>query len=108
MISKDKLKQVLIEQRISILNKELGLERNVLDLVGKKIKLPHVVVITGLRRSGKSTLLRQIINKHYSDEDFYYINFEDERLFNFKAENFNLIYETLMELFGDKKTFFID
>ncbi|MEW5897018.1 MAG: ATP-binding protein [Nanoarchaeota archaeon] len=108
MISKDKLKQTLIEQRGAILQKPLGVERTILNFIGKKAKLPHVVVLTGLRRSGKSTLLRQLMKKHYADQDFYYISFEDERLFNFKAEDFNILYETLVELFGEKKTFFID
>ena len=108
MISKDKLKQTLIEQREVILQKPLGIERTILKFIGKKAKLPHIVVLTGLRRSGKSTLLRQLMKKHYDDKDFYYISFEDERLFNFKAEDFNVIYEILVELFGEKKTFFID
>jgi len=108
MISKDKLKQTLIEQRETILQRDLGIERTILKFIEKKAKLPHVVVLTGLRRSGKSTLLRQLIKKQYDDKNFYYINFEDERLFNFKAEDFNIIYETLVELFGEKKTFFID
>ena len=108
MIMKDKLKQTLIEQRETILQKQIGIERTILKYIEKKAKLPHVVVLTGLRRSGKSTLLRQLIKKQYNDKDFYYVNFEDERLFNFKAEDFNIIYETLVELFGEKKTFFID
>src|SRR3989338_8455181 len=108
MIMKDKLKHTLIEQRETILQKQIGIERTILKYIEKKAKLPHVVVLTGLRRSGKSTLLRQLIKKQYNDKDFYYVNFEDERLFNFKAEDFNIIYETLVELFGKKKTFFLD
>jgi len=108
MISKDKLKQILVEQRETILQRDAGIERTILKFIEKKAKLPHAVVLTGLRRSGKSTLLRQLIKKHYGDKDFYYISFEDERLFNFKAEDFNIIYEALVELFGERKTFFID
>ncbi|HLD89192.1 MAG TPA: ATP-binding protein [Candidatus Nanoarchaeia archaeon] len=108
MISEDQLKQALVEQRDAILQKPFGVERTILKSLEQKAKLPHVVVLTGLRRSGKSTLLRQLIKNQYKDEDFYYINFEDERLFNFPAENFNMIYEVLVELFGEKKTFFID
>jgi len=52
--------------------------------------------------------LRQIIDKYYNNSDFYYINFEDERLFNFNAQDFNNIYESLIELFGKHNTFFID
>jgi len=108
MLSEEQIKQILVMQRETILNKKYGIERTVLKEVETKIKLPHVVVLTGLRRSGKSTLLRQLIKKHYHDEDFYYINFEDERLFNFPANEFNNLYEALINLFGKKKTFFID
>ena len=108
MIDKEQIKQILVDQRAVILNKSFGIERNILSEIKKKIKLPHIIVLTGLRRVGKSTLLRQIIKKYYADKDFYYISFEDERLFNFKANNFNVLYETLVELFGEKKTFFID
>ena len=108
MLSEDEIKEILIKQRETILKKNYGVERSVLKEVESKIKLPHVIVLTGLRRSGKSTLLRQLIKKHYHDEDFYYINFEDERLFNFPANEFNKLYETLVGLYGQKKTFFLD
>ena len=108
MLSEAEIKEILVRQRETILNKKYGIERTVLKEVESKIKLPHVVVLTGLRRSGKSTLLRQLIKKHYKDEDFYYINFEDERLFNFPADEFNRLYEALTGLYGKKKTFFVD
>ena len=108
MLSKEELKRVLISQREAILKKPTGIEREVLSSVEKKIKLPHILVITGIRRSGKSTLLRQIIKRFYNDEDFYYINFEDERLLDFDAKDFDKVYETLIELFGEQKTFFLD
>jgi len=108
MVSEEQMKEVLIRQRQIILNKEYGIERTALKEIEAKSKIPHVVVLTGLRRSGKSTLLRQLISKQYKDKDFYYINFEDERLFNFPASEFNKLYEVLISLFGAQKTFFID
>lgn len=108
MLSESEIKEILVKQRETILNKRYGIERDVLKEVESKIKLPHVVVLTGLRRSGKSTLLRQLIKKDYRDEDFYYLNFEDERLFNFPANEFNRLYEALVSLYGQKKTFFLD
>ncbi|MFA5019559.1 MAG: ATP-binding protein [Candidatus Pacearchaeota archaeon] len=108
MLSEEQIKEILVKQRETILNKKYGIERTILKEIESKIKLPHVIVLTGLRRSGKSTLLRQLIKKQYKDEDFYYINFEDERLFNFPANEFNKLYETLVSLFGKKKTFFLD
>jgi len=108
MVSDEQLREILTEQREAFLRKPLGVERGVVLEVEGRLKLPQVLVLTGLRRSGKSTLLRQIVKKHYSDKEFYYINFEDERLFNFPASEFNRIYEALLGLFGKKKTFFID
>ena len=108
MSNKDQYKYILADQRAAILKKPLGIERSILSEIDKTINLPHVVVISGLRRVGKSTLMRQIIQKYYDDQRFYYINFEDERLFKFQAEDFNLLYEALIELYGEQKTFFID
>ena len=107
-MNKELLKQILLEQREVILNKDFGIERQVLADLSEKVKLPFVHIITGIRRCGKSTLLRQIIKRYFNDSDFYYINFEDERLFNFKAQNFNDLFEILVELFSRKSTFFID
>ena len=108
MLSEEEIKEILARQREIMLNKDYGIERTALQEIESKTKLPHVVVLTGLRRSGKSTLLRQLIKKLYQDKDFYYINFEDERLFNFSASEFNKLYEVLVSLYGKKKTFFID
>jgi len=108
MLNREQLKQIIVEQRKTILQKNFGIERNQLKIFNEKKKTPHIIVITGLRRVGKSTFLRQIIKTHYSDKSFYYINFEDERLFNFNAKNFNSIYEAMIELYGKEKTFFID
>ncbi len=108
MLSKEALKNILADQRQSLLNRQLGIERQALSRISSKVKLPHVIVITGLRRVGKSTLMRQIINKFYNDRNFYYINFEDERLLGFSSNDFNLIYEALLELYGKQTVFFID
>ena len=108
MLTEDEINGIVASQRETILRKKYGIEREALKELGQKIKLPHIVVLTGLRRSGKSTLLRQLIKKHYHDKDFYYLNFEDERLFNFPATDFNKLYEALVGLYGNKKTFFLD
>ncbi|MDP2890818.1 MAG: ATP-binding protein [Bacteroidota bacterium] len=66
----------------------------------------EIVVITGIRRCGKSTLLQQI-RAEQSEKD-YFINFDDERLIQFKVEDFQVLYETFIELFGVQKTFYFD
>lgn len=106
-ITKDILASVAKEQREAFLQKDLGVQRELLDDIGKIIKSPHIVVVTGLRRVGKSTLLAQIARKYLGD-DFYFINFEDERLLQFQVGDFDFLHETLISVFGEKKTFLFD
>ena len=39
-----------------------GIPRQVLDDVKKHLDLPHILSFVGVRRAGKSTLMRQMIN----------------------------------------------
>jgi predicted AAA+ superfamily ATPase len=64
------------------------------------------VIITGIRRCGKSTLLQQIRAKQ--NERNYYINFDDERLVSFKVDDFQMLLEVFYEIFGEQKTFYFD
>ncbi|MFA6048101.1 MAG: ATP-binding protein [Parcubacteria group bacterium] len=101
-MDKNTIKSVLLEQRKSFEKKVEIIPRNVPEgfVESKKIS-----VISGIRRSGKSTLLKQI-SKNFSN--FYYFNFEDERLLDFKASDLNALYEAFLELYGDHKYFFFD
>ncbi|MCX7114564.1 MAG: ATP-binding protein [Gammaproteobacteria bacterium] len=101
------LKSVLIEQREAFQVQDPTIEREALLAVERHIDNPQVLVVSGLRRSGKSVLLAQIWNKHYHD-NAYFITFEDERLLAFTAQDFNTLLECCMSLFGEHKTFFLD
>lgn len=101
------LSGILKEQLQNFKQKDLGVNRSILSSLSSLIGVPQIVIITGLRRVGKSTLLAQIAKKYLND-DYYFINFEDERLLNFKAKDFDLLHETLITLFGEKKIFFLD
>jgi uncharacterized protein len=106
-LSKEALEAVLKEQYGAFLAKDSGVEREILlDLKGV-IEAPQVTVISGLRRVGKSTLLSQIARK-YLATNFYFVNFEDERLLNFRVQDFDLLHETLIGLFGEKHVFLFD
>lgn len=102
------LKEIISEQNNVIKNMTPGVEREALSRIEKLSKIKHAVVISGIRRSGKSTLLGQIAKKFYKPEDIYYLSFEDERLINFEINDFNAVYELFVELFGEKKIFFFD
>ena len=70
------------------------------------LQVKHIVVISGIRRCGKSTLLHQI--REGNDERDFYFNFDDERLVNFTVEHFQLLQQVLIELFGEQTTYYFD
>lgn len=63
----------------------------------------HIEVITGIRRCGKSTLMRQLISG--TSDNYAYLNFEDPRIFGFEIHDF----PKLDEVFGDENvSYFFD
>ncbi len=102
------LKELAMEQKKEFESDDDFVKRYALDNIAQYLELPHVLIISGLRRSGKSTLLKEIHRYHFDGETIYYFNFEDERLMDFTASDFNLLYETFVELMGECKTFFFD
>jgi predicted AAA+ superfamily ATPase len=105
--SKDQIKAMLLEQKQTFWQREIGVERERLGEIERAMPLPHAVVISGLRRVGKSTLLAQFAHRS-GEERFYYVNFEDDRFLGFQAEDANDLYQALVELFGERKVFIID
>lgn len=69
-------------------------------------------VFVGVRRSGKSFLLFQKIHQMLADghgwEDMLYLDFEDQRLEGFTADDFNLILECHQEMYGKRPMLFLD
>jgi len=106
-VQKSLLKEIVLEQEKDRQDIDTGIPRTALSAASRHASLPHAVVISGVRRSGKSTLLNQVISALYK-KGVYYLNFEDERLVDFNVEDFNHLYEVFLELYGDRKIFFFD
>jgi len=96
------LSQLIMEQR-KIFEKNIHIVNR--DFPKNIISSPKIIVITGVRRCGKSTLLRQL-SKHY--KNYSYINFEDERLLDFTYSDFNNLLEIFLSFDPKSKTFFFD
>ncbi len=101
------LKEVVLEQEKSRQRLDSGIPRSALMQAVGYADLPHAVVVSGVRRCGKSTLLDQVMARIYK-KGVYYLNFEDERLVDFGVEDFNRLYEVFLELYGERKVFFLD
>jgi predicted AAA+ superfamily ATPase len=102
------LKELIIEQKNEFESDDDYVKRSVLDSISDQIELPHILIISGLRRSGKSTLLKEINKTFFEGDTIYYFNFEDERLLDFTVSDFDLLYETFLELFGKSKIMLFD
>jgi hypothetical protein len=105
--SQDQIKSMLLEQFDSFWKRATGIPRDRLADVEQAAGLPHAVIVSGLRRVGKSTLLAQMAHKLGKDA-FYYLNFEDDRFIGFQAEDADNLYQSLVELFGERKVFVVD
>ncbi len=67
-----------------------GIERNQTKQLFEFLKIREIKILTGVRRSGKSTLMYQIIDKlltqETNPENILFINFEDFRIRNLEVE----------------------
>ncbi len=69
-------------------------------------------VFVGVRQAGKSYLLylraKQLIAQGHSKEELLFINFDDERLIEFKASDFDSILKAYNSLYDHKPILFLD
>lgn len=90
MFTVDRLEGVILDQEEAFRKREAGIPREV-D-IDRYLGSTHIIVVSGIRRCGKSTLLRQFAERV---EEFLYVNLDDERLFGFELGDF----ENLMLVF---------
>jgi predicted AAA+ superfamily ATPase len=85
MLLQSQLAEVADAPAENFQNKNVGWQRELLP----KLKLPNnfALIITGIRRCGKSTLLFQLLKEKFSNA--FYLHFEDPRLAGFENDDFN-------------------
>ena len=103
MIDKETLRKVVKIQREELSLFELGVHREESDKI--KIDIPFAVILSGIRRCGKSTLLRQLMEKI---KGYYYFNFEDSRATDFEISDFEKLDEIFHEEYKDQDYYFFD
>ncbi len=105
MIKRELLKQVIADQ-LDYTAPKVFFERSQTDKIQKFINDPSIIILSGMRRSGKSTIQR-LFQRELLKSD-YFFNFDDERLVQFEVDDFQTLLETFIELFGKQTTFYFD
>jgi predicted AAA+ superfamily ATPase len=100
MVLKSIIEACVADQRKQLIQTDLGVNRYALEKI--TLRKEFITIITGIRRSGKSTLMHQLM--HQLDSDFAYFHFEDPRIFGFTVDDFTKLEEVL----GEKSYYFFD
>ncbi|PKL65622.1 MAG: AAA family ATPase [Methanomicrobiales archaeon HGW-Methanomicrobiales-3] len=103
MISAPQLEELVLSQKESFLSRNPGIPREI-DC-GRFTKSGAIVVITGIRRCGKSTFMRQLAEQY---SDFLYVNFDDDRLMDFTVADFPTLMLVFEKTSPGTKVLFID
>lgn len=106
-MDKATLQGIIVSQKEKFLSKEYLIERNIVVKEEKKLLAREVVFITGVRRSGKSSLLYltyQYLNTTsiIPTSNVLFVNFEDERFTNFSVNDFEKLFQAYLELENPK------
>jgi len=114
-MEREKIKELLVDHKRRFLTQGNFTRREVQAEINHYIPQREIIVITGVRRSGKSTLLKLICNdiltnSEVSEQNILYLNFEDERFVSFTVSDFESLYECFIELENPKgrKYLFLD
>jgi uncharacterized protein len=94
MINISLLEEVVSDQLEYFRRKDAGVIRHI-DFE-RYLTSKQITIISGIRRSGKSTLLSQFAQKL---ESYYYINMDDERLINFSVDDFHNLMVVFQKLY---------
>jgi predicted AAA+ superfamily ATPase len=100
--------EIVNDQRIALLElmKEPVIPRRPMERI--ELLNPCAQVVVGMRRCGKSVLCRMALQAH-PEIKYGYINFDDEKLKDLKAEDLNDVLEAIYVVYGeDIQVLFMD
>ena len=102
MILKETLRSIVKSQMDELLQLDQGIERDKLAEI--EMNKAFATVISGVRRCGKSTMLRQLMKRVKG----HYFNFEDPRAIDFEANDFQKLDEVFKGEYGNRDYYFFD
>lgn len=103
MFLKEDMRKIVLRQSKELSSFDYGTERE--DLKESSILPGLALVVTGARRSGKSTFLQQL-RKRFPKS--YYFNFDDPKAAGFEVQDFDRLDYVFAEEFGKSDYYFFD
>jgi uncharacterized protein len=94
MILEGIIAEVIEQQKNRISQKDTGLKRELVPAT--KSLSSHALIISGIRRCGKSTLLMQMM-KEMNGESLLYINFDSPQLYDFSLLDFSRLNNIILQ-----------
>lgn len=91
MVLKSEIEIAFFRQQANVQQLKVSVEREYLQKMD--ITSSHIEVVSGVRRCGKSTLLKRIMKTHKGK--LAYFNFEDSRVFDFEVSDFRKLDEVM-------------
>ena len=105
-MNKDRIKEIMLDQKASFNRPKQLIARE--TETAAAIRSQQVIIITGVRRCGKSSLLYLIKEEmKLQEQDYCYFNFDDERIIPDIAV-MDMVYSLHIELYGKEPVFFLD
>ena len=90
MILKSEIEKAYLLQQEKLKNKTDSIERIEVKHIDTQSNM--IQIVSGIRRCGKSTLLRQLMRQYGT---IAFLNFEDPRIFNFEVSDFSRLDEII-------------
>ena len=93
MLRQEEISNIIDAQFVEFLKEDTGLQRELLSHI--PVASSFATIITGIRRSGKSTLLLQLLREKY--ETAIYLHFDDIRLSGFETSDFVRLHNEIIK-----------
>ncbi len=103
MIFKETIQKALLSQKEEFYKTDAIIPRHIAEQI--KMQNKFAIIISGIRRSGKSTLMKTLAGKI---KNFYYVSFEDPRLIGFEVQDFERLEEVFPTVYGESQYYFFD
>ncbi len=103
MLLKETIEKAILSQKEAFGKLGKVVPRELMEQI--RIQNKFAIIISGIRRSGKSTLMKILAKKV---KPFYYANFEDSRLAGFELKDFERLEEVFNKVYGQSDFYFFD